>query len=377
MAKISTDLRIRFLEGLLGIYSPSYAERRAASYLMRMMRKMGCEKVKVDQTGNVVGKVGKGEPTMLLCGHMDTVTGKLAVTNKGGIITGRGAVDAKSALAAIVIAASELKEHLQRGSVIVAAVTREEADGGGIEALIESGIRPDWAIFGEPTGLNGVTIGYRGKIGVRLSIGASDSGHSSVPKTYANPIEYSSQFISYLRKDFEDGQNTCDSVTICPTKIKGGESLNVTPRKCTTYLDIRIPSRYSAESFKELMNRKLQDFCLLRKNALAELSFYDAVDAYQIDPGQKVVKAVVRAILEVTHNSARLTRKTGTGDLNVLHHRLGVPGVSYGPGDPRLSHTRNEYVEVEEYLKSIEVYERAVLSLTRQCASSDLDPGHL
>jgi LysW-gamma-L-lysine carboxypeptidase len=60
-----------------------------------------------------------------------------------------------------------------------------------------------------------------------------------------------------------------------------------------------------------------------------------------------------------------LLRKTGTGDMNLLGHQLGIPVVTYGPGDPHLSHTRNEFIEIDEYLSSIDVYKATAMNLAK------------
>ena len=97
---------VRFLTNLLGIYSPSGKEADIANFLAGEMRKFGFQ-VGVDGIGNVIGVVGEGEPTILLCGHMDTVAGVLPLRVEEGKIYARGAVDAKGPLAAMVMAAAE------------------------------------------------------------------------------------------------------------------------------------------------------------------------------------------------------------------------------------------------------------------------------
>ena len=68
---------VRLLTNLLGIYSPSGKEQDIANFLALEMKKMGFQ-VGIDAIGNVIGVVGEGEPTIFLCGHMDTVAGHLA-----------------------------------------------------------------------------------------------------------------------------------------------------------------------------------------------------------------------------------------------------------------------------------------------------------
>jgi LysW-gamma-L-lysine carboxypeptidase len=104
------DQAVRLLTNLLGIYSPSGKEDDIGNFLAQEMTKLGFQ-VGKDSIGNVIGVVGEGEPTILLCGHMDTVAGHLPLRVEEGKIYARGAVDAKGPLAAMVIAAAEVAKE--------------------------------------------------------------------------------------------------------------------------------------------------------------------------------------------------------------------------------------------------------------------------
>ena len=108
MADKASDL----LVDVLRVYSPTASEGRLASLIKsRMESDFGYENVQTDEAGNVAAEVGRGEGsrTVLLCGHMDTVPGNLPVRVKDGRVFGRGAVDAKSALCAMIAAGSALQ----------------------------------------------------------------------------------------------------------------------------------------------------------------------------------------------------------------------------------------------------------------------------
>ena len=49
--------------------------------------------------------------------------------------------------------------------------------------------------------------------------------------------------------------------------------------------------------------------------------------------------------------------------MNLLGHRLNIPVITYGPGNSHLSHTRNEFIEIDEYLSSIDVYKSTIFNL--------------
>ena len=115
---------VSLLLDVLRIYSPSGSESELASYLADWLNSSGIE-ARIDRAGNVIAQLGEGRPRLLFCGHLDTVPGRLEVREEAGRIYGRGAVDAKSALAAMAVAASRLAGEDLRGSVIFAAVVDE------------------------------------------------------------------------------------------------------------------------------------------------------------------------------------------------------------------------------------------------------------
>ncbi len=148
-----SEQAVRFLTNLLGIYSPSGKERDAANFIATELKHMGFE-VGIDSIGNVIGVIGKGEPVILLCGHMDTVAGHMPLRLAEGKIYARGAVDAKGPLAAMIMAAEQAGKNPNfKGKILVASVVEEEATSKGVRHLITQGINADYAIFGEPSGV--------------------------------------------------------------------------------------------------------------------------------------------------------------------------------------------------------------------------------
>ena len=143
------DEKVRFLTNLLGIYSPSGYEEEISEFLITKLKKLGFV-AKKDSIGNVIGEIGKGDFTILLCGHMDTVVGHLPLRVEKGKIYARGAVDAKGPLASMILAAASVVNNLDcNAKLVVASVVEEEATSRGIKNLIKEGISADYAIFGE------------------------------------------------------------------------------------------------------------------------------------------------------------------------------------------------------------------------------------
>ena len=147
-------------------------EREIASFVADWCLTEGLEvEILGDERPSVVAvKRGSGGGrSLLLNGHLDTVgvTGMGAPFEariEGDRLYGRGAYDMKGALAAILLAASDVTGL--RGDVIVTLVADEELASIGTEAVVEH-LRADAAIVVEPTDLR-VAIAHRGFVGFEL-----------------------------------------------------------------------------------------------------------------------------------------------------------------------------------------------------------------
>jgi LysW-gamma-L-lysine carboxypeptidase len=89
----------------------------------------------------------------------------------------------------------------------------------------------------------------------------------------------------------------------------------------------------------------------------------DSNEAFEVSKNSPLVRAISYSIRKVQKKPATLLRKTGTGDMNILGRTLNVPIVTYGPGDSHLDHTKDEHIEISEYLTGIQVYKEAILKL--------------
>lgn len=367
MIYMQNERSVNLLTDMLGIYSPSLQEAPLAEYIAEKMRNdLGFNNVTIDNANNVIGEIGSGSPTVLLSGHMDTVPGQQPVKIIEKTIHGRGACDAKSSLAAMLIAASDLAITSNIGKVIVAAVSDEEGNGLGTRTLIDNGITADYAIFGEPSGIDNVTIGYKGRLGFNLTCGAP-SLHASAPWVAKNPIESIYEVWGAVKKfvDGKKGSNRYSSVTASLTGIHGGSSHNTTPERCKVTVDMRIPPEYSTSEIVKEIEKIIHQFQFDPSFPKIKLNIDDVTEPFETDKSSTLVRSIIRGILQVRQKRPLLLKKTGTGDMNLLGHRLAIPVITYGPGDSHLSHTRNEFIEIDEYLSSIDVYKATIFNLAK------------
>ncbi|MDV3277735.1 MAG: M20/M25/M40 family metallo-hydrolase [Nitrososphaerales archaeon] len=349
---------VALLMGALRIYSPTGEEGRLASYIRARMKEFGYSKVRVDRAGNVIGEVGRGPISLLLCGHMDTIPGRLDVKSEVGFVHGRGAVDAKSPLCALLIAGARARDAGVK--MTFAAATDEEGDGFGIQTLTRSGTKYKFAIFGEPSGADRVTIGYRGRVSMRVVL-KTGGGHAGSSWAHVSALDEFYSIVNAL-KELERGSavgaSHFRSLSVSPTLMKAGTYHNVVPPTCEATFDIRIPPGMKSSRGMEMVEGVVRKS--VHGSTSVEVQFDEATEPYEADPNSILTRAFQRSIILKLKAKPVMVRKTGTGDMNTLASATDAQCVTYGPGDSEYSHTDKEKVSVRDYLDSIGVLEEAI-----------------
>ena len=361
---VTPKYAVKMLEKALRLYTPSLEERSMTEFLAEKCDDLGFHDIRIDGVGNVIAKKGSGTPIMMLCGHMDTVPGKIRVRRDGDLLYGRGASDAKAPLMAMLFAAASVRDG--NGTILFVGVVDEEGNATGIKNLVKKRMDVDYAVFGEPSRLDHITIGYKGRLAISLRVDVKSSAHASAPWLAKNAIEEAALFTGRLKESLEarGGDNRTRQITAALTEIRGGSSHNVTPQECTATMDIRIPITTSCKMIEEKISDLVREISEER-GVEAFYSILDETEPFEASARSALVRAFNLGILEVERTHAIPIRKTGTGDMNVMGFRWNIPVVTYGPGDPHASHTVNECVSVSEYLRGIEVLKRTLGHLKR------------
>jgi LysW-gamma-L-lysine carboxypeptidase len=366
---MSEQTAVRFLTNLLGIYSPSGHEQDIANFLAQRMTKLGFE-VGVDAINNVIGVVGEGEPVILLCGHMDTVAGILPLRVEEGKIYARGAVDAKGPLAAMVMAALEAsKDPRFKGKILVSSVVEEEATSKGVRHLITQGIKADYAIFGEPSGVENICVGYKGQVQLKVTV-KTETGHASTPWFYDNALEKAYELWELIKTQssypsLDPSVSPYNAVTACLVRLVGGEATSVIPFEAEMNLDIRIPIQFTTAKVAEQLSKIIAKYQAANPTIVVKHEILDTVEPFEVNKASPLVHVMASSVRKVIGKPATLMHKTGTGDMNILGKAMNLPIVTYGPGDSHLDHTLDEHIEISEYLQAIEVYKETLIKLSQ------------
>ena len=352
---------VELLRTMLELYSPSGSEGRLADFLHEHMRSRGF-KVRRDHARNVIGELGREGPRLLLCGHTDTVPGEIPVRIEGEFLYGRGSVDAKSSLAAM-IAGSALA--IERGSlpfrITVAGVVEEESSSAGAKALINSGDSYDLAVFGEPSGATNIIIGYKGSLQVHVTC-TTRGGHSASPWLSKNSYEETFEFWKNFKNSLleNESESKFSTITGCVTCATAGDATNNIPSKASLVIDVRIPPGIKASELTSRVERFARDYQLSHEGVSLLMAVKDSTEAFLGNEDSILVSAFRWAIKKTTGSKTLLVKKTGTSDMNLFAESTSIPMIAYGPGDSSLDHTENERISISEYLSSVEVYANAI-----------------
>jgi len=358
------DYAVNLLTRMVEVYSPPCGEEELARLLASELECQGFS-VSRDAAGNVIGEHGGGSPRVMLCGHMDTVPPVLPVKVEDGVLYGRGSVDAKGPLAAMVVAASRLVEEGYEGGITVVCVVEEEGRNTGIKHLVGEGVDVDYAVFGEPTDVTSLTVGYRGSLLVKV-VCETETGHSSAPWLYESAIERAFEvwgLIKGLRMPGEDPGSRFHSLSANLRNLEGGGESSVVPPRCEAAIEIRIPPSITVGDLTLEVYKIIEGYRVENPKVLVEAEVLDSTEAFVADSRSILIKAFTRGIWEKRRERVRLINKTGTGDMNILGRAMNIPVVTYGPGDPHLDHRPDERITIQDYLDSIDIFVDSVKRL--------------
>lgn len=324
----------------------------------------------IDEThANIIAKLeGKSSETVVWNGHLDTVpygnteewnTDPSIPVEKNGRIYARGASDMKSGLAAMVYLLGEIGESGEKPeqTILFLGTCDEEKSGLGAEKILEeidlsSG---SLLLIGEPTGCK-LGVAQKGCIWAQLNISGKTS-HGAYPEEGYNAVEYGMKIVCRIKKWVTEYEHRLlGTATAQVTMIQGGIAPNMTPDFAEILLDIRIVPGISAED----VEKKIKKICReeveeTNGEVKFEVRIKNARRAIEIAEEERWLKEF-KAYLK--QNDAE-TEEIGINyftDASILTKKESeIPVLLFGPGEPRLAHKPNEFVELEKYEKYIEI----------------------
>ena len=343
---------IDLLHGLVAIPSLSGGESDAVRYLTGEMDRLGFQ-TEVDAAGNAIGRVGSGERHVVLLGHIDTVAGWITPHIVGGILHGRGAVDAKGPLATFVAAAARAAAALSCRVTVVGA-TGEESLGSPGATAVATWPAPDLCIIGEPSGWDAVCLGYRGSMTVHYRLTQSGR-HSAGPGLGAaeQAISFWNSLIGRVGaiNAVATGVGVFNQIT--PSIRSFRTDADGLSESAHLVMAFRLPPGTDADGLIETI-RSTAD--------RADITVDGHQPGYRSDRRSPLSAPFLRSI-RAEGGTPRFNVKLGTSDMNIVGPAWGCPIVAYGPGDAALDHTPDEHIVLDEYLRGARVLAGVLTSL--------------
>jgi acetylornithine deacetylase len=332
-------------------------EEAIARHIAEWMGARGFE-VELQETGeparvNAIGVLRGtgGGRSLMLNGHVDTV-GVAGMDDPHGArisdgrLYGRGAMDMKSGVAAMLYAAARAAEDRPRGDVIVTAVADEEHSSVGTEAALRA-YRADAAIVTEPSAL-AVTLWHRGFVWVSVEVDGV-AAHGSRPQDGVDAIAKMGPIlvgIEELGRSLAAGaaHPMLGTGSVHASLIEGGQELSSYPAACRLQLERRtIPGEDAALVLGEIeaiIARAAAADPALR--AQAAVTFERK--PFEEDRDADVVVAVADAVREVTGEEPAFAAHPAWMDAALIS-AAGIPVVVVGPTGEGL-HGELEWVDL-------------------------------
>jgi len=357
---VNDERAVDLLLSMVAIQSLSHEEAELARFLVAEMSRLGFDAA-VDAAGNAVGEIGTGPRTIVLAGHMDTVPGDLPVRIEDGKLHGRGSVDAKGPLAAFVAAAARFGARGPGGMgglrVVVAGCVQEEVPSSAGARHLAQRAAPDLLVVGEPSGWDGITLGYKGYLRARVAVRGEAKHTAHAPPTTPERGVDAWIAVRAACAEYNAGrERTFDQ--LMPALLEVRTESDGVHERCAFELTLRLPLDLGPEAAVAWLRE--------RAGEGAEVEVLGALPAWAGPRTSELHRALARAILEEGGRPV-YKHKTGTADLNILAPAWGVPALAYGPGDAALDHTPKEHMVLEEYLAAVRVLE----GMLAACATGD------
>ena len=295
-------------------------------------------------------------------GHLDVVppgdgwaSDPFTPQERGELLHGRGAVDMKGAIAAMVTAAAAVPP--EAGTISFIITGDEEGPAlHGTRALIDfmeaHGHRPDLCLVGEPTSVNRlgdmVKIGRRGSVNIWITVDGVQ-GHVAYPHMADNPLPRLVAILSELDAlTLDTGTAWFQPSNLEITDIAvGNPATNVIPEQGRARVSIRFNDLHTGKSLSDRVSAIAQKHGGTARPVISGEPFLTEPGAFS-----KLVSAAVEA---ETGIAPELSTTGGTSDARFL--RAVCPVIEFGLCNATM-HKRDEAVAIPDLAVLARIYAR-------------------
>ena len=330
------------LQELVTIPSVTGAETTAVRHLVGWMAGHGYDESFVDEVGNAVGIRGQAAHDLMLLGHIDTFPGELPTRREGRLLFGRGTVDAKGPLCAFAVAGARVELPPDLRLVVVGAI-EEEGSSHGARHLLER-YQPWACVIGEPSRADRITLGYKGRLLLEREW-RGPLAHSAGPAQSPgeNAVAWWQNLLTFVERQNEGSSGLFEQLDVTLQAINTQEAGAWGCASLTA--GFRLPLRITPQQLEN-------DLSPAGENATFRTRGHERG---WLSPRDTVLSRAFRRAIRAQGQQPRFVTKTGTSDMNLVAPVWNCPIVAYGPGDSALDHTPDEHIDLDEYLRAIDV----------------------
>lgn len=367
---------------------PDATERAVAAHVEAWLRREGFA-VEIQEVApgrpNVIAWLdGSGTgPTLCLEGHTDVVTeGDPAAWRhspwsgivEDGHLYGRGSADMKGGLAAAMVAAAAIRRARApfAGRLLIAALVDEEAGMIGAKHFAGTalGRSVSAAVICEPE-QNELCLEQKGVLWARVVVHGR-MAHGAMPYAGVNPITAAGQFLARVpelerrvrrgvrRSRFLGVPHVTPTVVMAP--VGHVAQNNVIPAAAEIRLDVRLtPGLEPAPVLAaiEALARETEGRCAGTRITVEPVE--PPRPATRVERGESVVGALEWAVRRVSGRRPVFGGVPGSTDGTILRTVLGIPIVTFGPGNRLIPHQVDERVPIAELVEAARCYAAAAL----------------
>lgn len=360
------------LRDLVRIPSPNPPgdTQAVAAYVAETMRRAGCQ-VQTPAPGakpeavNAIATIGQGAPVIMLHAHIDTVpiagdeaqkwtVDPYAATVKDGRLYGKGSVDDKAPLAAMmatVLHAAAYRDRLHGTLVLVAAAEEEVGGQLGTRWLAEAGHLPecDFVVVGEQTH-NRVATAHKGVLRATVRT-TGRAAHATNPDRGINAITAMARVVLALEAYHRELAGRVHPMVGVPTCnvgiIQGGSTANAVPDTCVVQLDRRMipgenPAEVQAELARVVQSVDVRPAGVSIGDFLVSNWFSSTIES---DLARAFLDCVAR---ELDDSPGPVGYLPGSDAKHLVGLTRGEM-VIFGPGSYEVAHAYDEYVDLVEF----------------------------
>ncbi|QZY54818.1 YgeY family selenium metabolism-linked hydrolase [Crassaminicella profunda] len=375
-SQLRDDL-IKFTQKLVRIESYTGKEQEATELVKAEMEKLGYDEVIVDNYGSVLGRVGSGDTKIIYDAHIDVVEAKDANEWKYGAFSGeivdgamygRGTVDTKSSVCAMIYAGHAMKKLglLEDKTVYISAsVMEEDFDGELLFRVIEEQkLDLDYTIIGEPSNLQ-LAVGHRGRSMYTITT-KGVSAHGSAPNNGVNAIYKMAKILSRVenqQKEFDKINGEKGSVVVSNIEARTA-SLNAVPDQCKIYLDRRLALGETEEMVAKEMDKIIEGtdatweiYNAIGKSATGkDVVLRTFMPAWETAEDHQLTQAAIKSFNEVLEKKPEIFKWEFSTNGFATNGRFNVPTIGFGPGEMKYAHMKDEHCKVEDIVTAAKVY---------------------